>query len=416
MNNKRTVDKKSGLFKGAEPGQPPPFRYRGLYYITHIDNLPSILKNGILSHNEIEKQGIKNYTPIYNKEVINRRKSIKTPDGKTLWDYANLYLQPRNPMLFVVKQEFIKDEISVLSCYRDDSKQIPDAFVTDGNAASDQTEFFPISELDKVIGNKLKDVYGLEYWNEQNGTKRRMMAEVLIPTKYDSNEIHSILVPTQKVKEKVEKLIPKSFGEIKVIIEPLTFFESDLILNLTDNLSLVKGDMFFSGSQTLTVSVNTQGVMGGGLASRAKYQFPDVYVKYQDVCRNKSLRLGHPVLYKREYSLDAELAEEPSSLSNPNKFTWFLLFATKDNWRKPASKDGIIKGLEWLVENYESEGIKSLAIPALGCGLGWLEWAEIGPILCQYLSKLKIPVKLYIPAERPIPPEQLTKEFLLSTK
>ena len=60
-------------------------------------------------------------------------------------------------------------------------------------------------------------------------------------------------------------------------------FRDDLVM---ENLTLVKGDMFFSGLQTLTVSVNTKGVMGRGLASRAKYQFPDVYIYYQDSCNN----------------------------------------------------------------------------------------------------------------------------------
>lgn len=62
--------------------------------------------------------------------------------------------------------------------------------------------------------------------------------------------------------------------------------------------------------QTLAVSVNTVGVMGKGLASRVKYQFPDVYVRYQDVCKTRELELGKPYLYKRESSLDSLLADE----------------------------------------------------------------------------------------------------------
>lgn len=65
------------------------------------------------------------------------------------------------------------------------------------------------------------------------------------------------------------------------------------------------------------------------------------------------------------------------------------------------------------MENYKSAGIKSLAIPALGCGLGWIEWAVMGPVLCRYLSRLEIPVQLYLPAEKAVPPDQLSREFLL---
>ena len=37
---------------------------KGLYYITHVDNLPSIANNGILSHQRIEELAIP-FTPIY---------------------------------------------------------------------------------------------------------------------------------------------------------------------------------------------------------------------------------------------------------------------------------------------------------------------------------------------------------------
>ena len=63
-----------------------------LYYITHIDNLPSILDKGILAHAKIEELNVSS-TPIYNIDIVSKRKDKFTPDGKSLWDYANLYFQ-----------------------------------------------------------------------------------------------------------------------------------------------------------------------------------------------------------------------------------------------------------------------------------------------------------------------------------
>lgn len=73
----------------------------GLYYITHVDNIISILENGILSHSLIESKGI-NHQKIYNASVVNRRSGRKVIGEKTLWDFANVYFQPRNPMMYVV--------------------------------------------------------------------------------------------------------------------------------------------------------------------------------------------------------------------------------------------------------------------------------------------------------------------------
>ena len=403
----------SRLLKDAEPGQPPRFRFREMYYITHVDNVASMADNGILSHEEIERQDIK-YTKIYNEEIVNKRKEKITPDGKSLWHYANFYLQPRNPMMYqVIRRPGGSKDIAVVAGIRWPTYKTEGAFITDGNAASNETKFYPVQNKN-IAFKSLKAVDGLEYWKPEDGTKRMMMAEILVPERYDATNLRTIYVPNQDAKTRLEeRMRTESLRQLPVIADPRIFFEPEYEYKLTENLSLVRGDMFFSFMQTLTVSVNTEGVMGRGLASRTKYQFPDVYVRYQDACRSKELKLGKPVLYKREGALDFQLADDPTFLDNPNNQTWFLLFATKDQWRLPAKKEGIEKGLAWLIDNYESEGIKSLAIPALGCGLGWLEWSTMGPILCKALSQLKIPVQLFLPAEKNVPPDQLTRSFLL---
>ena len=69
-----------------------------------------------------------------------------------------------------------------------------------------------------------------------------------------------------------------------------------------------------------------------------------------------------------------------------------------------------MSGLQYLVENYRSWHIDSLAVPPLGCGNGQLEWNVIGPTLYGMLCDLKIDVEFYAP--RGTPNEQLTLDFL----
>ena len=170
------------------------------------------------------------------------------------------------------------------------------------------------------------------------------------------------------------------------------FFQPNSRTRIGANISLIDGDMFFSNLQTLTISVNLQGVMGKGLASRTKYQFPDVYVAYQDVCRAKQITATKPYLYKRESSLDEELADLGTPLVTPNAVKWFLLFATKRHWKDNSRLDDIEGGLAWVRDNFREQGIQSLAMPALGCGLGGLDWKEVGPLMCQYLHGINISV------------------------
>jgi O-acetyl-ADP-ribose deacetylase (regulator of RNase III) len=384
---------------------------KSLYYITHIENLPSILSHGILSHNAIEDRGIK-YKAIYDADIVSNRKLKQTPNGQSLWDFANVYFQPRNPMLYRVIHEKGSKEIVVLGVQHN-ALQISGAFITDGNAANNPTNFFEFNKGMRAISD-IWDTINSEWWNSMDGSKRKIMAECLVPDSIPPELIHTIYVADHKVAAQVrDQISPK---DIPVVPEPNMFFIPARRSKITPNLFLAEGDMFFSNMQTLTVSVNTVGIMGKGLASRAKYQFPDVYVVYQDACRKKLLKMGRPYLYKREASFDVELIDEPGTMTTPNAVKWFLMFPTKRHWREDSDLKGIEEGLAWIADNYQVEGIKSLALPALGCGLGNLDWKNVGPLMCRHLAPVDITVAIYLPRERQIPEEFLSSDYLLGKK
>lgn len=68
----------------------------GLFNIQAIDNVPSIIRYGLLSNEKAERI---THTSIAMQEVQNRRKTKTVPNGLVLHKYANLYFDPRNPML-----------------------------------------------------------------------------------------------------------------------------------------------------------------------------------------------------------------------------------------------------------------------------------------------------------------------------
>jgi len=384
---------------------------KSLYYITHINNLPSILRYGILSHRQVEIQGIP-FTPVYNPEIVANREQRLTPDRKSLWDYANVYFQPRNPMLYKVISETDKKDVVIVAV----KPQVVDAqgaFISLGNAASSLSPLLDIKSGLQNINGEYWQIINNDWWKTEDGTKRKIMAECLIPNGIPPTDIHSVYVTSPAVAERIRPVLNEFPHPVSVVVEPHMFFQPRRHGAITDKLSWVDGDMFFSQMQTLTVSVNTVGVMGKGLASRAKYQFPDMYVVYQDVCKSKALVMGMPYLYKREASLDEDLADEPLSMPNLNANKWFLLFPTKEHWKEGSDPKGIETGLEWLLENYKTEGVQSIAMPALGCGLGGLDWKDMGPLMCRYLSKMDVRASIYLPQEQQIAPEFLRREFLL---
>jgi len=117
---------------------------KGLYYITHIDNLPSILRLGILSHRLVQERGIQ-YTQIYDAAIVSKRQTKTAPDGKSLWEFANVYFKPRNPMLYRVLHEKNESDIVVIGVLPR-ALSNPSAFIAFGNAASGATEILPSPE------------------------------------------------------------------------------------------------------------------------------------------------------------------------------------------------------------------------------------------------------------------------------
>ncbi|NCJ05825.1 DUF4433 domain-containing protein [Synechococcales cyanobacterium C] len=381
---------------------------KSLFYITHVQNVPSILANGILSHGRVEADKV-SFTAIYDSGIVSNRKGKLTPDRASLWEYANLYFQPRNPMMYRVVHEKTTKDLAVIGV-KPSVLQLPHVLLTDGNAASSPTQFFKTADGLRVIKAQWP-VLQAEYWKDVDGSKRKIMAECLVPDRIDVDYIHTVYVADHDAKRRVEGLIGST--QTPVVPEPNFFFNPSYKMRIGNNISLVEGDMFFSGMQTLTVSVNLQGIMGKGLASRAKYQFPDVYVYYQDCCRARRLTAVKPCIYKRESSLDEDLADLSTPLKTPNAVKWFMLFSTKRKWRDNSRMDDIEGGLSWFRDHFEAEGVKSVALPALGCGLGGLNWADVGPLMCRYLHGIGIDVAIYLPRERDIDEQYRTEKYLL---
>ncbi|NES06293.1 MAG: DUF4433 domain-containing protein [Okeania sp. SIO2F4] len=391
---------------------------QNLFYITHIKNIISILERGILSHQSIEDNRLEP-TTIYNSQIVDRRSQKIVINNKSLWSFANLYFQPRNPMLYSIINHYPLEEVVIISVKRNILTR-RDIWITTGNAAHNDSQIISIKKAEEInILRQIKKETDKEWWSNEDGSKRKIMAECLVPDRVPASNIQTIYVACEKANQSLRDTFSQNnYGKsISIVVEPKKFFQPEWSRRLTENISLIRGDMFFSNMQTLTVSVNCVGVMGKGLASTAKSRFPDVYVRYEAVCKSKDLQIGKPYLYKRESSVKEQLGDSsfflPQDFLN-NEQKWFLLFPTKKHWRNPSEIEDIKNGLEWLCNNYKKQGIKSLAIPALGCGLGSLDWQDVGPLMCKYLSSMDITVAIYLPAEKKLDERLISADFLLS--
>jgi O-acetyl-ADP-ribose deacetylase (regulator of RNase III) len=85
-------------------------------------------------------------------------------------------------------------------------------------------------------------------------------------------------------------------------------------------------------------------------------------------------------------------------LTNPR---WMICFPTKDHWRNPSRLTSILNGLTSLASACKGREIRSVAVPALGCGLGGLDWLEVRQDIEAWAKGERLDVRLYEPTEAP---------------
>lgn len=121
----------------------------------------------------------------------------------------------------------------------------------------------------------------------------------------------------------------------------------------------LKGNIFESQAQWLINPVNCKGVMGAGLAKEFKKRFGVNYEAYFNYCKYGNLKPGE--LY----------------ITHSDCGTTIVNFPTKDDWRDASKIEYICDGLDALKFELVTHGVRSVAIPALGCGLGNLDWRAV---------------------------------------
>ena len=117
-------------------------------------------------------------------------------------------------------------------------------------------------------------------------------------------------------------------------------------------------DVFRLDAECIVNPVNCVGVSGAGLAKAFAKRYPVMQRLYVADCKRGLLVPGGVRFYKE-------------------REMWIACVATKQHWRRPSQLEWVEHGLSALKEGLEIRGIGSVAIPALGAGLGGLDWNDV---------------------------------------
>lgn len=188
----------------------------GLYNIQAIENMPSIMRKGLLSNERAKKLAHKS---IAMNEIQARRDLIQIPNGMKLHQYANLYFDYWNPMLSRERDQ--NENICILKF----DKAVLDfsgVILSDRNASSNYAAFYSVEMgLEKIDFNL---VYS-KYWTDEDYFKQLMKksvkcAEVLIPHYIPFDYVMCAAVVNEVVKNKLRET---GFNR-EILVKPSAFF------------------------------------------------------------------------------------------------------------------------------------------------------------------------------------------------
>lgn len=135
------------------------------------------------------------------------------------------------------------------------------------------------------------------------------------------------------------------------------------------------GDLLQADAEVLVNPVNCVGIMGRGLALQFKRVWPGNFTAYEAACQRGELRPGRM------------LVVETGQLANQK---YIINFPTKQHWRDKSRMEDIDAGLTALVDEIRTRCVQSVAVPALGSGLGGLDWRDVRPRIEAALRALSV--------------------------
>lgn len=168
-----------------------------LHCIVPMANVLSISERGILSH---ERATGVQHESVAMEDVQQIRARKIVPRGHPLHQYANLYIDARNVMMYKRKAGHLDLCVLRVSC---DVLDLPGVVIADGNAAGHMTRFGPSPQgLDMIDKEKVF----ADWWNGGWEERRLRCAEVLVPDSVPPEYLLGAYVSCEEAKQRFEGL------------------------------------------------------------------------------------------------------------------------------------------------------------------------------------------------------------------
>lgn len=182
-----------------------------LYHQTALKNLESIIKNGLLSRNQMEERRI-HFTDVANHEILRGRAR------NHLDNFVPFHFHPRTPFDYRIRGDHPKESFVYIAVKREYAKSINAYIIPAHPLSSEKPEIFSYDE-----GIKKIDWETMEKKKSDAGYNPQVrMAECLFKSPLKAEVFSIIYVKNNDDKQKVEKIL----GENNI---------NDIIVNIQEN-------------------------------------------------------------------------------------------------------------------------------------------------------------------------------------
>ena len=199
-----------------------------LYHITHLNNIPSILKNdGLLAHSTMQQQQM-HYQDVANVNVQDKRehKIVPISPGGNLHDYVPFYFAPRSPMLYAIlnggiaQEEIVYFITNTQTILEDNSNFV----FTDSHAIMRLTNYYSqLEDLEKIDWSIMQSKYWQDHPDYPN-RKMKRQAEFLVYEKVVLSSFIGFAVYNEEAERKLRMILNDFHQDFYIGIRPQYYF------------------------------------------------------------------------------------------------------------------------------------------------------------------------------------------------
>lgn len=172
-----------------------------IYHITHINNLPSILKVGLLSRKKLLRNPSLSFTDIADSEILSKREQYK----EALSQYVLFHFFAKNPFDGAVCKKYGSENMVIISVRRDICERKNYQIIPSHPLDTDTPDIYPYFKgFNLVHWNILDDKEHRDYHDPE--IRKACMAECIVKDCVPISDFAFIYVSNEKAEDEILKM------------------------------------------------------------------------------------------------------------------------------------------------------------------------------------------------------------------